>query len=568
MIDFKQIIAEEISKAISVSKEELKTYIEIPKDLNNGDYAFPCFRLAKTLKKAPPIIANEIKENLKFDENVITKIEITGGYLNFFVNKDAKIKTVLEEISKAEEYGKSEIGKGKNIIVEYSSPNIAKPFHIGHLRTTGIGQALYNIYKYLGYNVTGINHLGDYGTQFGKMIEAYKMWGTEYDLTEDPINKMVDMYVRINNLCKEDEQVLENCRENFRLLENGDKYCTDLWNQFKDLSLKEFDKIYDVLDVKFDSLNGEAFYADKTDEVIKILEEKGKLTDSEGAKIVDLTDAGIETPCIIQKANGSTIYATRDLAAILYRARTYDFDKCLYVVAYEQNLHFKQIFEVAKYLVDEKYAKGLKHISYGMVQLPTGKMSTRLGNVVKIEDLINETIEKAKEIITAKNPELENKDEVAKKVGIAAIIFNTLSTTNTKDQIFDWNTALNFQGETGPYIQYTYVRTKSVLEKVGRVPELSEVDFSQLTDESSIKVLKSLYAFQETLEMTAEKNEPAILARYLIEVSQNYSNFYNDNKVLVDDEKVKNARTYLTYAVGVVLKTGASLLGIKMPDKM
>lgn len=400
------------------------------------------------------------------------------------------------------------------------------------------------------------------------MIEAYKMWGTEYDLTEDPINKMVDMYVRINNLCKEDEQVLENCRENFRLLENGDKYCTDLWNQFKDLSLKEFDKIYDVLDVKFDSLNGEAFYADKTDEVIKILEEKGKLTDSEGAKIVDLTDAGIETPCIIQKANGSTIYATRDLAAILYRARTYDFDKCLYVVAYEQNLHFKQIFEVAKYLVDEKYAKGLKHISYGMVQLPTGKMSTRLGNVVKIEDLINETIEKAKEIITAKNPELENKDEVAKKVGIAAIIFNTLSTTNTKDQIFDWNTALNFQGETGPYIQYTYVRTKSVLEKIGRVPELSEVDFSQLTDESSIKVLKSLYAFQETLEMTAEKNEPAILARYLIEVSQNYSNFYNDNKVLVDDEKVKNARTYLTYAVGIVLKTGASLLGIKMPDKM
>ena len=400
------------------------------------------------------------------------------------------------------------------------------------------------------------------------MIEAYKMWGTEYDLTEDPINKMVDMYVRINNLCKEDEQVLENCRENFRLLENGDKYCTDLWNQFKDLSLKEFDKIYDVLDVKFDSLNGEAFYADKTDEVIKILEEKGKLTDSEGAKIVDLTDAGIETPCIIQKANGSTIYATRYLAAILYRARTYNFDKCLYVVAYEQNLHFKQIFEVAKYLVDEKYAKGLKHISYGMVQLPTGKMSTRLGNVVKIEDLINETIEKAKEIITAKNSDLENKDEVAKKVGIAAIIFNTLSTTNTKDQIFDWNTALNFQGETGPYIQYTYVRTKSVLEKVGRVPELSEVDFSQLTDESSIKVLKSLYAFQETLEMTAEKNEPAILARYLIEVSQNYSNLYNDNKVLVDDEKVKNARTYLTYAVGVVLKTGASLLGIKMPDKM
>lgn len=568
MINYNELIAEKIANATQLDKNEIMTYIEIPPKSDMGDYAFPCFKLAKVLKKSPVMIATEIREKISPDE-YIEKIEDKAGYLNFYINNEQLVKEVLSEINtEKENFGKSNEGNGKNIVIDYSSPNIAKPFHIGHLRTTLIGSALYKVYKYLGYNTIGVNHLGDYGTQFGKMIEAYKMWGTEYDLAEDPINKMVDMYVRINNLCKEDEQVLENCRENFRLLENGDKYCTDLWNQFKDLSLKEFDKIYDVLDVKFDSLNGEAFYADKTDEVIKILEEKGKLTDSEGAKIVDLTDAGIETPCIIQKANGSTIYATRDLAAILYRARTYDFDKCLYVVAYEQNLHFKQIFEVAKYLVDEKYAKGLKHISYGMVQLPTGKMSTRLGNVVKIEDLINETIEKAKEIITAKNPELENKDEVAKKVGIAAIIFNTLSTTNTKDQIFDWNTALNFQGETGPYIQYTYVRTKSVLEKVGRVPELSEVDFSQLTDESSIKVLKSLYAFQETLEMTAEKNEPAILARYLIEVSQNYSNFYNDNKVLVDDEKVKNARTYLTYAVGVVLKTGASLLGIKMPDKM
>ena len=568
MINYNELIAEKIANATQLDKNEIMTYIEIPPKSDMGDYAFPCFKLAKVLKKSPVMIATEIREKISPDE-YIEKIEDKAGYLNFYINNEQLVKEVLLEINtEKENFGKSNEGNGKNIVIDYSSPNIAKPFHIGHLRTTLIGSALYKVYKYLGYNTIGVNHLGDYGTQFGKMIEAYKMWGTEYDLTEDPINKMVDMYVRINNLCKEDEQVLENCRENFRLLENGDKYCTDLWNQFKDLSLKEFDKIYDVLDVKFDSLNGEAFYADKTDEVIKILEEKGKLTDSEGAKIVDLTDAGIETPCIIQKANGSTIYATRDLAAILYRARTYDFDKCLYVVAYEQNLHFKQIFEVAKYLVDEKYAKGLKHISYGMVQLPTGKMSTRLGNVVNIEELINETIEKAKEIITAKNPELENKDEVAKKVGIAAIIFNTLSTTNTKDQIFDWNTALNFQGETGPYIQYTYVRTKSVLEKVGRVPELSEVDFSQLTDESSIKVLKSLYAFQETLEMTAEKNEPAILARYLIEVSQNYSNFYNDNKVLVDDEKVKNARTYLTYAVGIVLKTGASLLGIKMPDKM
>ncbi len=568
MIDYNELIAEKIANAINLDKNEIKQYIEIPPQSDMGDFAFPCFKLAKTLRKSPVQIADEIKEKISEDE-YIEKIETKSGYLNFYINNTKLVEEVLKEINNHEnDFGKSNEGTGKTVLIDYSSPNIAKPFHIGHLRTTLIGSALYKIYKYLGYNTIGINHLGDYGTQFGKMIEAYKMWGSEYDLSEDAINKMVDMYVRINNLCKEDEAVLERCRENFKLLEEGDKYCTELWEHFKELSLKEFDKIYDILGVKFDSLNGEAFYSDKTDEVVEILKEKGKLIESEGAEIVDLTDEGIETPCIIKKANGSTIYATRDLAAILYRARTYDFDKCLYVVAYEQNLHFKQIFAVAKYLVDEKYVKGLKHVSYGMVQLPTGKMSTRLGNVVKIEDLITETIEKAKEIITTKNPELENKDEVAKKVGIAAIIFNTLSTTNNKDQIFDWNTALNFQGETGPYIQYTYVRTKGVLEKVGKIPTISEVDFSVLTDDSSIKVLKSLYAFKETLEMTVEKNEPAILARYLIEVSQNYSNFYNDNKVLVEDEKVKNSRAYLTYAVGTVLKTGASLLGIQMPDKM
>ncbi len=568
MIDYNELIAEKIANAINLDKNEIKQYIEIPPQSDMGDFAFPCFKLAKTLRKSPVQIADDIKEKISEDE-YIKKIETKSGYLNFYINNTKLVEEVLEEINNHEnDFGKSNEGTGKTVLIDYSSPNIAKPFHIGHLRTTLIGSALYKIYKYLGYNTIGINHLGDYGTQFGKMIEAYKMWGSEYDLSEDAINKMVDMYVRINNLCKEDEAVLERCRENFKLLEEGDKYCTELWEHFKELSLKEFDKIYDILGVKFDSLNGEAFYSDKTDEVVEILKEKGKLIESEGAEIVDLADEGIETPCIIKKANGSTIYATRDLAAILYRARTYDFDKCLYVVAYEQNLHFKQIFAVAKYLVDEKYVKGLKHVSYGMVQLPTGKMSTRLGNVVKIEDLITETIEKAKEIITTKNPELENKDEVAKKVGIAAIIFNTLSTTNNKDQIFDWNTALNFQGETGPYIQYTYVRTKGVLEKVGKIPTISEVDFSVLTDDSSIKVLKSLYAFKETLEMTVEKNEPAILARYLIEVSQNYSNFYNDNKVLVEDEKVKNSRAYLTYAVGTVLKTGASLLGIQMPDKM
>ena len=568
MIDLKKYLAEKISKIIEIEENNIVKNIEIPPNANMGDYAFPCFSLAKILRKSPIDIATEIKEKITIDE-YIEKIEQKSGYLNFYINKKMLAKMVLEEINnKKDEYGKSDIGKGQTVLIDYSSPNIAKPFHIGHLRTTLIGSCLYKVYKYLGYHTIGINHLGDYGTQFGKMIESYKLWGKEYNLEEDPINKMMEMYVRINALCKEDEKVLEQCRENFRLLEEGDKFCVDLWKKFKELSLKEFNKIYEILDVQFDSWNGEAFYADKTDEVVKILEEKGKLTESEGAKVVNLEEQGIDTPCIIQKANGSSIYATRDLAAILYRARTYDFDKCLYVVAYEQNLHFKQIFEVAKYLVDEKYANGLKHISYGMVSLPTGRMSTRLGNVVKIEDLINETIERAKEIIIEKNPNLENKEAVAKKVGIAAIIFNTLSTTTNKDQVFDWNIALNFQGETGPYIQYTYVRTRSVLEKVGKVPNISDIDISTLTDNESISVLKSLYAFRETLEITAEKNEPAILSRYLIELSQNYSNFYNDNKVLVEDEKIKNSRAYLTYAVGTVLKAGASLLGIEMPNKM
>lgn len=567
MIDFKNVVADKLREITNI--ENIEEYIEVPSNKDMGDYSLPCFKLAKDMKKAPQIIASEIKEKIVLPEDIVLRVEVVNGYLNFFLNPKAVIDTVFKEIDeKKEDYGSSNIGNGKNIVVEYSSPNIAKPFHIGHLRTTLIGNSLYRIYKFLGYNTTGINHLGDYGTQFGKMIEAYKMWKDEYDLSTDPINKMVDMYVRINDLCKKDESVLEKCRENFRLLESGDEYCTNLWNKFKDLSMVEFNKIYDLLDVKFDSYNGEAFYADKMNDVIQKLEEKGVVTESEGAKIVDLSDVGIETPCIIQKANGSSIYATRDLAAIMYRAKTYDFDKCLYVVAYEQNLHFKQVFAVARYLVDEKYVKGLKHVSFGMVSLPTGKMSTRLGNVVKIEDLLNETIEKAKEIIEEKNPELEDKENVAKKVGIGAIIFNTLSTSNIKDQVFDWNTALNFNGETGPYLQYMYVRTNSVLEKVGKIPNLNEIDISVLNDEASIKLVKELYEFNSIIEQAADKNEPYIISKYLINIAKLFSIFYNENKIITDDEKTQNARVYLTYCVNLVLKTGAKLLGIQMPERM
>ena len=569
MIDFKEQISESISKVVNLPKNEIYTYIEIPKDKANGDYAFPCFKLAKTLKKAPPVIANEIKDKIEINKKYIINIEVQGGYLNFFINKQIKTEELLKEIDSNEEYGKSNIGNGKTIAIDYSAPNIAKPFHIGHLKTTVIGGALYNVYKYLGYNVIGINYLGDYGTQFGKLIEGYKRWKDEYDLTQNPIDKLADIYRRINILCKEDEEVLNECRENFRLLEQKDEFCTKIWNEFKELSIKEFQKIYDLLGTKFDSWNGEAFYADKTDEVIEILKKTGKLVESEGALIVDLSDKGIDTPCIVCKSNGSTIYATRDLAAILYRARTYDFDKCLYVTSYEQNLHFKQIFEVAKLLgLDEKYTNGLEHVSYGMVRLPTGKMSTREGNFVKIEDLLNDTIKRAKEIITEKNPNLENKEEVAKKVGIGAVIFNNLSSSRMKDEIFDINEMLNFQGETGPYIQYTYVRTKSVLEKVGFLPKAEEIDLKLLSDEYSQNIIDIVSRLPETLEQVINKSEPSILARYLIDLAKAYSLFYNENKIICDDEATQKARVYLTYIVGKVLKQASKLLGIEMPDKM
>ena len=568
MIDFKKQIANSIAKVLDMDVKEVEISIENPKGADNGDYAFPCFRLAKTLRKAPPMIAEEIKSKIEINENQITKIEVVGGYINFFVNKEALAKQVLQEISKNEKYGKSEIGKDKNIVVDYSAPNIAKPFHIGHLRSTVIGAALYNIYKYLGYNVTGVNHLGDYGTQFGKLIEGYKRWGSEYNIDENPIDELTKIYIRINQACKEDENILEECRNNFKKLEDGDSYCVELWNKFKDASLKEFQKVYDILGSKFDSWNGEAFYSDKMGEIVDLLDKSGKLVRSEGARIIDLEDKGMP-PCIIEKSNGSSTYATRDLAAIMYRARTYNFDKALYVTSYEQVLHFKQVFETAKLLgLDEKYTNGLEHVPFGMVLLKTGKMSTREGNMIKLEDLLNESISRAKKIIEEKNSELENKDEIAKKVGIGAVIFNDLANSRVKDEIFDWDTILNFQGETGPYIQYTYVRTKSVIEKAGGIPDIKDIKANLLLDDASSRILKLIYNFEDILIQVTDKNEPSILSRYLIDVAKAYSNFYNENKIIVDDKDVQNARVYLTYAVGKVLKTGAELLGIEMPDKM
>lgn len=569
MIEIKKQIANQIGKITNLEADTLESFIETPPDDKMGDYSFPCFRLAKELKKAPQMIAEEFAEKIQLDSEVISKVEVVGGYVNFFVKPEVISRSVLEAIHQEKEnYGKGKEGEGKTVVIDYSAPNIAKPFHIGHLRSTVIGGALYNVYQALGYRTIGVNHLGDYGTQFGKIIEGYKRWHDEYDIEKNPIDELTKIYVRINQLCKEDESVLEACRENFRLLEQGDPYCTELWNRFKDLSLKEFQRVYDLLGSKFDSWNGEAFYIDKTQEVIDILEKNHKLVESEGARIVDLSEYNM-APCIIEKTNGSTIYATRDLAAILYRARTYDFDKCLYVVAYEQNLHFRQIFEVAKYLdLDEKYTKGLEHVPFGMVRLKTGKMSTREGNVIKLEEILQEAIQRAREIIQEKNPDLENKEEIAKRVGIGAIIFNDLANSRVKDEIFDWDTILNFQGETGPYIQYIFVRTKSVLEKANYLPDFAKLDFDVLSDEYSQKVMKLLYQYHDILKQVIDKNEPSILSRYLIDLAKGYSVFYNENKIIVEDQKQKDARLYLTYAVNLVLESGAKLLGIQMPDKM
>ena len=569
MIDFKQKIAEQISNVTNLSENEVYGYIEIPSDKKMGDFAFPCFKLAKELKKSPQIIAEELKERMTFEENLIKEVNIVNGYLNFTIQSQTMIETVLKEVnSKQEHYGESDIGNGKNIVIDYSAPNIAKPFHIGHLRSTVIGGALYKIYKALGYHCVGINHLGDYGTQFGKLIEGYKRWGSEYNIEENPIDELTKIYVRINNLCNEDESVLEACRDNFKKLEDGDEYCTSLWKKFRELSLKEFKRVYDLLQVDFDSWNGEAFYSDKMQEVVDILKEKNLLVPSEGAMVVDLSEKDMP-PCIIEKTNGSTTYATRDLAAILYRARTYDFDKAIYVTSYEQILHFRQVFEVAKNLnLQKKYTDGLVHVPFGMVQLKTGKMSTREGNAIKLEDLLNEAISRVKDIMEAKNPNLENKNEIAKQIGIGAVIFNDLYNSRIKDEIFDWDTMLNFNGETGPYMQYIYVRTKSLLEKAGYTPELKDIDITKLEDENSMKVIKTIYSFGDSIKQAAEKYEPYIVARYLIELAQNFSSFYNENKIIGEEKSTQDARLYLAYATGVVLKAGAALLGIQMPDRM
>ena len=575
-MDFKTIIAENIASIVNIDLNELSDFVEVPKEKSNGDFSFPCFKLAKNLKKAPQMIAEELKTSLESKTDfmeLFDKVDVVNGFLNFYVSKVHLVREATEKFAKQDKnYGKAENNNGKKIIIEYSSPNIAKPFHIGHLKTTIIGHSLYNIYKYLGYETFGLNHLGDYGTQFAKLIEGYKRWGSEYDFTTEPIEKLADIYKRINQLCTDDEDVLEICRENFKKLEDGDEEFVALWAKFKELSLVEFEKIYEELNIKFDEYDGEAFYSDKIPEVLDILEKSGALVESEGAKIIDLNDQGIDSPIMVQKSNGSSIYATRDLATILYRTRKYDYDKNIYVVGNEQGLYFRQLFAASKYLgIEQKYIDGLEHVGYGIIMLPEGKMSTRKGNFIKAQDIIDETVNKVKSIMKEKNTELsENEvEKIAKQVGIGAIVFDYLHDNRNKTQIFDINQATNFNGETGPYIQYTAVRTKSVINKAGGVvPEFKNINLEKLTDDLSIDVLKLISNFKDILNNVMEKSEPSILSRYLIDLAESYSSFYNSNKIINDDKELQDARIYLTHMVNVTLTNGLELLGIEVPDEM
>ncbi len=565
MIDYKEKLAEKIANITSLDSNTIKGYIEIPPNIEMGDYTFPCFKLAKELKKSPQAIAEDISSKFQANDELIEKIEVVGGYLNFFIKKEFFINEVMTEALKlGDKYGKS-LANGQTIVIDYSAPNIAKPFHIGHLRSTVIGNALYKIYKFLGYKVIGINHLGDWGMGICRTIAGYNMWKDEYDFSENPINAVLQIYVRYNKIEKEDPDFKVHATEVLKKLEAGDEETVKTWKWIIDISLQNYQKVYKLMNCEFDSYNGEAFYNDKMDRVVNELKEKNLLVESEGAWVV-MMDEDIP-PCMIITSQGTTIYATRDLAALLYRIDNYNFDKCLYVVASEQSLHFKQVFETLAKMGYEEYAKRCEHIPFGLVLDEEGhKMGSRKGNATTLKEIFDESISKSLKIIEEKNPELEDKEEVAKKVGVGAIIFNDLANSRIKDEIFDWNQILNFNGETGPYLQYTYVRTRSILRKAGNVPD--SANFSLLNDKESYEVVRLIGSFKDTVEVSAQKNEPSIISRYLLELAKAFSRFYNEHQVITDDKALQDARILHTKVTGDVIKEGLGLLGIQCPEKM
>lgn len=569
MIDFKEEIAKILSDKIeSMTKEDILMQIEIPPSYEMGDYAFPVFSLAKIFRKNPNMIAEEMAASIKSE--YFEKVESKGAYINFFTNKEALAKTVVEEISKEKEnYGKSKLGEGKTVIVEYSSPNIAKPFHIGHIRSTIIGDSLKKIHKFLGYNVVSINHLGDYGTQFGMLIYAIKNWGNIEEIEKNPIPELLKLYVRVNTEADQNEEIKEECRHYFASLEKGDEDAVKIWTWIREISLKEFNIVYDLLGIKFDSYNGESFYSDKMMKQVERMEKLGILKDSEGAKIVDLEKYNLP-PALILKSDGSTIYITRDIAAAEYRHETYHPEKNIYVVATEQNLHFKQLKAVLKEMQYDWYDE-VTHVAFGMINLADGKLSTRQGRVVYLIDVLNKAIEKIMEILNEREEtsgvKIANKEELAKQVGIGAIKFQELFNQRIKDYTFDWDKTLSFEGESGPYVQYAHARICSLLEK-GGFDINKEVDSSLLNNEMEINILRNLYKFTEVVEDAKEKYEPFFISRYVVELAKDFNKYYNQVTINVEDEKLKNTRLMLCYSVKNVISEGLRLLGIEAPEKM
>ena len=545
------------------STADIFDMLEYPADRKLGDIALPCFKLSKAMRMPPQKIAESLCAGLKANEeckNVFEKIENVNGYLNFYISNDYLLKN-LNGMSDPD-YGSSDVGKGKTIVIDYSSPNIAKPFHIGHLRSTVIGQSIKNIHRFCGYECVGVNHLGDWGTQFGKLIVAYKKWGDKETIEQRGIKALTEIYVRFHEEAEKDPSLEDEAREAFSKMEQGDSECIELWKWFVEISIAEFKKVYELIGADFESWNGESFYFDKTDEVVNALKEKNLLKLDNGAYIVSLDEYDMP-PCLVLKSDGSTIYATRDIAAAFYRKKTYNFDKCIYVTSAGQSLHFAQFFKVIE-LMGEEWAKDLVHVPFGTVSIDGAKLATRTGNVILLEDLFREATEKTLEIINEKNPTLENKEEVASAVGVGAVIFHDLSNNRIKDINFIWDEVLNFDGNTGPYVQYTYARCCGILKKAG-----SYGKDGAITHPSEVDIIKTLSLFPEKVEQARRDLEPSVISRYLLDVCQEFNRFYHDCPVLrAEDEKVRSTRLAIVEATSVVLSNGLKLIGLKRPKNI
>ena len=567
-MDFKGYIADKINEAMEIvfgqTMEGVAGFLETPPNPEMGDFAFPCFKLSKTLRMGPPVIAGKLQSALASDE-IIDHVECVGGYLNFFLHKTGYAQSIVEKVlEQKEKYGSSDEGQGRVICIDYSSINIAKRFHIGHLSTTMIGNALYKIYEHLGYKCVGINHLGDWGTQFGKMIAAYLKWGNKEEVEKNGVDALTALYVRFHQEAEKDPSLEDEGRLWFKKIEDNDPKATEIFSWFKEITLKDAQRVYDMLGVKFDSYAGESFYNDKMQPIIDELREKGLLVESQGAYVVDLEEDNMP-PCLILKKDGATLYATRDIAAAFYRQKTYHFYKDLYVVAYQQNLHFKQWFKVVEKMGYE-WSKDLEHVPFGMVSYEGRALSTREGYVVYLDELLNRAVEKAREIIEEKSPNLPDKDKVARQVGIGAVVFFDLFNNRIKDIDFRWDRALNFDGETGPYVQYTHARCCSLLAKAGELD--AEADYAALENPAAQEVVRTLERFPEVVSEACHRNEPSLVTRYTVELASNFNRFYYENRILTEDAAQSKARANLTAATASCLRTALSLIGVEAPEKM